>query len=356
MTRSQLANSRVTKTVIAEAKNLMEKCGFTELRGDYREGKYIAILVDPRLEEPGCFLSSQVTCRGFGHVKVNWSGLVIVLKEENRPNSPFAFAFLNPPGIARFSGLPLQGYRLSLEPYQGELWTAVAHIPPAEQIEQQAWLEPEVLCRELSARASGMSSQNPELHNDAFETILSFAGRQESRLARPALQSCLGILCDPGSPASMRTSASHVLTQESAFLLSEIDLAPYLSNLSEPQTALGFIYNKPDLDEKLFGVFGTILSVRPSLGRGEKDLISALIARSRSFELNTQEQEMRIRGAIPTRGAVRTRGPAKGLESKNPLIALARAGGTRVRNTLVDILKKDERNSGLMTLLKNLKS
>jgi hypothetical protein len=65
---------------------------------------------------------------------------------------------------------------------------------------------------------------------------------------------------------------------------------------------------------------------------------------------------MRIRGAIPTRGAVRTRGPAKGLESQNLLIALARAGGSRVINTLMDILKKDERNSGLMTLLKNLKS
>ena len=356
MTRSQLADSRVTKTVIAEAKNLMEKCGFTEHRGDYREGKYIAILVDPRLEGPGRLLSSQITCRVFGHVKVNWSGFVIVLREEKRPDSPFAFAFLNPLGIARFSSLPLQSYRLSMEPYRGELWAAVAHIPTAEQIEQQAWLEPEVLCRSLSARASGIVLRKPELHNDAFASILLFAGRQESRLARHALQSCLGILCDSGSPTNMRISASRALAEKSAFLLSDIDLAPYISDLSKPQTGLDFFHTKPDLDEKLFGVFGTILSVRPSLGRVEKDLIFALIARSRSFEPTNQEQEMRLRGAIPTRGAVRTRGSAKGLESQKPLIALARAGGSRVRNAMVDILKDDKRNAGLLRLLNDLKS
>ena len=363
MIQESTAESKNWKAVFAEATALIAQCGFSQYRGDYRGGKTLSVLVDPRVDESGSSMDALVTCHVFGHRKTHWSGNVVALREENRPNGPLTFSFLNHRGQAHFTGLPPQGYRLSLAPYRQELWSAAVRIPSAGQIERQTWLESESVCRALAARAAEITSRKPGEPNDAFECILLLSGRLDSTLARPALRACLGILCDAGFPPDLRTSASGVFTPKSGFLLADIDLLPLASMLAKPEKARDSS-EEADLEERLCGAFGAVLSARPSFGEGERGLISALVARCRSLETTgrARARVVRTRGPVLLRGpsqkrdAVRTRGATKVSVSRNPLFALIKAGGRRVQEALMEVLKEDKRNDNLLQMLKNLKT
>jgi hypothetical protein len=355
------AQSRGWETVLAEAAELTAECGFSPYRGDFRVGKTLSILADPQVDEAGDFMNVLVSCQVLGRRKAYWPGNVVALEEENRRNGPYAFSFLTQRGQARFSGLPLQGYRLSLSPYREEWWSTAARIPPAGLIERQDWIAPESVCAALCERACLTASRKPGEPNDAFEVLLLFSGRLKGRFARPALQAFLGILCNPGFPETLRTSAAGVFTLQSKNLLAEVTLSPFASILATPQSTFESSPKAAGLEVSLFSAFGTLLAARPSFGKDEKGLLAALVARSRSFDTFFAERIYRTRGAVTLRepgltsAQVRTRGRPKALESRNPLITLAESGGRRVRDVLMELLKEDKRSDRLLLMLKNLK-
>jgi hypothetical protein len=362
MIHEPASENKVWERTFAEASEVMAQCSFSQYRGDYRRGKTLAVLADPRIDESGRSLEVLVTCQVFGHRKTRWLGNVIVLRAEKPPDDPFAFSFLNFRGQAGFTALPVQGYRLSLEPHREQLWAGSARIPFIDQIERQAWLEPESVCRALYARAAKLAPLKPGKPNDAFETLLLLSGRLESRLARPALQACLGILCDRRFPATLRASASDRFIPQSTRLLADIDLSPFALELSQAGEVEVSSESAGELEDRLFGAFGAVLSARPVFGKNEKDLLSALVARSRLFGAARREQAVRTRGAVPARGTFRkhsaslARGGGYRAKTENLLLVLARSGGRRVRSALAEILKEQKADYNLLLILESQKT
>jgi hypothetical protein len=344
MTLNQSVAGKFSNRVLAEACELAGKCRFSERRGDAHEGNLLSIMVDPRPEASGRTLSARVVCHVFGHRRVNWSGCILSVREENSGRRPAAFAFLHPGGHAVFERLPFGNYRLSLQPYGQDIWTDSRQLPTAEQIEQQDWLQPEIVCSALADRAA-QAAEAKTAGVEAVAILGAFAGSSE-KMAKPALGACLAIFSNIFLPQDLRFSASKFITSKKAAFLADTDLSMFSSNFRRFPLPPHRLHPPGRLETKLYKTFGTILSKRPSIGKDEKALLEDLVVLSKRYGVSLRPV------VLPTSGWLRTKGTIGSPPNEGLLLVLAKSGGSSVRKVLVEILKTQPRSDGLMDRLR----
>lgn len=315
----------------AEACELVGKCRFSEQRGDAREGSRLSIFVDSRPNAARRSLRVLVVFHVFGHRRVNWSGCIIAVRKEASGERPAAFAFLHPGGEAVFKGLPFGSYRLSLQPYGQSIWTDAINLPTPEQIEQQGWIEPGLVCGAIAERAA--KGYDPKTEGAEAVALLGAFARRSEAMASPALGACLGLLCNSALPPDLRSSASKFINTKNTAFLSNIDLSAFFPSLSRPPKTFQGTGQSEAIERKIYKAFGIVLSGRPMIGTEEKKLLEVLVARSQMPVTSSRAMAVHTSSEIRTRGAV---GPPL---NKKLLLSLARNGGSSVCNALADILK-----------------
>lgn len=335
--------------VITEARKLISEMQYSPNRGDFREKKHLSILVDPRYDPSTRLMRVLVTCHPFGHLTVDWEGYVVVTVQPGQEPLDSAFAFLDKRGQAIFDSLPSGNYTLSLEPYDESLWLRCT-VVPVDQLARQQWISlpsAEKVCELLvsgAAEATGLLSDRTK----RIQTLTTIA-HQADKFARPALKSCLNLMCDPSIPAELRLSAAQGISKSAVDLAGELDLAPFSKALASTEKT-----EKRDirLEKNMCAGFGIILAARKQTLEDEIQLLTAFVTRNAASGFDFfRTPAVRTKGRIPsgTRGmGVRTRGTITGDQPLNPLLDLARAGGRRVRDELIRLLKQKPGNKRLI--------
>ena len=330
MTLKQPVAGRFPNRDLAELSELAEASRFSERGGDARMGRRLAIRIAPKAQA-GRKMRILVVVHVYGHRKVEWSGCILALRKEKSEKRPVAFAFLHPHGVAVFKGLPFGSYRLSLQPYGQSIWTDALNLPTPEQIEQQGWIEPELVCAAIAERAA--KGYDPKTEGAEAVALLGAFARRSEAMASPAIGACLGLLCNSALPPELRSSASKSITTENTALLSNIDLSAFFPSLSRPPKTLREAEQSEAIERKIYKAFGIVLAGRPMIGTEEKKLLEVLVARSQMPVTSSRAM------AVHTSSEIRTRGAVSPPLNKKLLLSLARNGGSSVCDALTDILK-----------------
>lgn len=328
--------------VIAEAQALLGRLVVSGNRGGYLEGEHVAVLADPVQDDEPEGIWVLVTCHAFGHRRVDWEEYGIRARGEKDREGPGVLAPLDQRGQAFLKPPSPGSYSLDL----------VSH---------------EHLCRELVGTA--LDARISEKARSAAVIALQALAKEPGKQARAFLASCLELLCDSSLPAAMRLLASQSFSSDSAIPLQDLDLTTCAAKLSQP----GVVQEPEDatreLELGLARACGSILSARSLERRDERELLGAFIARRKEREgAAVAGEPVRTRGeaeviagrvkVVKTRMAVRTRGGLSrppGPAGENPLIVLARTGGARVRNALIELLSAEAGNEPLISELKNVR-
>lgn len=315
MTLKQPVSGRFSNPDLVELSELTSATRFSANCGDARQGRRLSIFVKPKVQRPGGAMRVLVVIHVFGLRKVDWSGCILAVRQEQSGERPVAFAFLHPHGQAVFERLPLGSYRLSLQPYGPDIWTDAGNLPSLEQIEDQSWLQPEKVCRAL-ALCAAQAAHQISAGVEAVALLGALAGRSEA-MAKPALGVCLEILCNPSVPSDLRCTASNFITSKNTAILSDIDLSAFFLNLSIDPLPSHLVEKPESLEKKIYDTFGTLLSYRSTIGTEEKKLLEVLVARSQISPVPPRPV------AVHTRGSVRTRGAVGAPPNEKLLLALA---------------------------------
>lgn len=330
MTLKQPVAGRFPNRDLAELNELAEASRFSERGGDARMGRRLAIRIAPKAQA-GRKMRIQVVVHVYGRRKVEWSGCILALRREKSEKRPVAFAFLHPHGVAVFKGLPFGSYRLSLQPYGQSIWTEALTLPTPEQIEQQGWIEPGLVCGAIAERAA--KGYDPKTEGAEAVALLGAFARRSEAMASLGLGACLGLLCNSTLPQALRATASKFITAKNTPLLSGIELPAFLPALKQPPEEYSEAEKSEALERKIYNTFGAILSFRPQIGSEEKKLLEVLVARSQMPDASSRAAAVHTSSGIRTRGAV---GPPL---NEKLLLTIARNGGSGVCNALADILK-----------------
>jgi hypothetical protein len=330
MTLKQPVAARFQNRDHVELSELAEASRFSERCGDARLGRRLALRVAVKAQA-GRKMRVLVVVHVYGHRKVEWSGCILSVREENSGRRPVAFAFLHPHGVAVLQGLPFGTYRLSLQPYGPAIWTETLNLPTPEQIEQQGWLEPRLVCGALAGRAA--KGSDPATEGAEAVAVLGALARRSEALAGPALGACLRLLCNSALPPELRSSASKSITKKNNAFLSSIDLSRFFPSLSRPPETFQEAEESEAIERKIYKAFGVVLASRPMIGAEEKKLLEVLVARSQMEAAPPRALARHTSSGVRTRGAV---GPPI---NKKLLLTLARNGGSSVCDALTDILK-----------------
>jgi hypothetical protein len=330
MTLKQPVAGRFPNRDLAELSELAEASRFSEHGGDARMGRRLAIRIAPKAQAGGR-MRILVVVHVYGRRKVDWSGCILALRKEKSEKRPLAFAFLHPHGVAVFKGLPFGSYRLALQPYGQAIWTDALSLPTPEQIEQQGWIEPGLVCGAIAERAA--KGCDPETEGAEAVALLGALARRSEALAGPALGACLGLLCNCALPPELRSSASKSIIKKNNAFLSSIDLSRFFPNLRRPPKTFQEAEESEAIERKIYKAFGVVLSGRPMIGAEEKRLLEVLVARSQMEAAPPRVLARHTSSGVRTRGAV---GPPI---NKKLLLTLALNGGSSVCDALTDILK-----------------
>jgi hypothetical protein len=104
--------------VVEEAARLIKQIRFSANRPAYREGKHVAVCVDPRWSADNRTIDVLITCYALGHQDVDWEGLRVNIERREDERSVTWLSFLNARGQSTRNELPVEGeYSLSL-PYR----------------------------------------------------------------------------------------------------------------------------------------------------------------------------------------------------------------------------------------------
>ena len=345
MTLKQPVAARFQNRDHVELSELAEASRFSERCGDARLGRRLALRVAVKAQA-GRKMRVLVVVHVYGHRKVEWSGCILSVREENSGRRPVAFAFLHPHGVAVLQGLPFGTYRLSLQPYGPAIWTETLNLPAAEQIEQQGWLEPRLVCGALAGRAA--KGSDPATEGAEAVALLGALARRSEVMASPALGTCLGLLCDSALPPELRSTASKFINTKNVSFLSGIDLSAFFPALKQPPKTFEEADKSEALERIIYKAFGIVLSGRSIIGTEEKKLLEVLVARSQLPTLPRRPVARHTSSVVRTRGAV---GPPL---NKKLLLSLARNGGSSVCNALADILKALPGSGSVLVALRKI--
>jgi hypothetical protein len=106
------------REVLQETARYLGTMRFSTTRGAFAEGKYVAILVDPRLDDDRN-LSVRITCRAFGQRAVDWNRLAVWVEDPARGILALGPAF-NSRGQKHLPPLPPGSYSLRVGTRTGE--------------------------------------------------------------------------------------------------------------------------------------------------------------------------------------------------------------------------------------------
>ena len=119
--------------VVEEAARLIKQIRFSANRPAYREGKHVAVCVDPRWSADNRTIDVLITCYALGHQDVDWEGLRINIERREDERSVTWLSFLNARGQSERNDLPVgKEYSLSL-PYRVKSQIAERVLPIQER-------------------------------------------------------------------------------------------------------------------------------------------------------------------------------------------------------------------------------
>ena len=296
--------------ILEEAKALVKKMAFSAASGDYLEGERVTVLVDPRLRDDDDTMDVLLTCLPSGIQTLNWTGLAVSATKERGAEEWCAVAFFDRRGQALFSSLSPARYSLGL-------------------------LE----------------------HEEAVE-LIKRPGRMSGKTVVPALLSLLNFVCDSSLPPGMRVSSSQIFSSETAGYIRDADLSPYASSLLDTRDALKPENITAGLEHALSRAFGSIMSQRSLERKDEQLALTALVQRCvaiedahlRNVRAAPSDALLRTRGHSRSRGAARTLGAG----ADSPLVTLARSGGPRMRDSLIDFLTRKPGNEERIEMLRRI--
>ncbi|MGE0681923.1 MAG: hypothetical protein AB7P69_13620 [Candidatus Binatia bacterium] len=147
MTHKDQSQTPIGRQVLEEAAQLLRQLRFSERRGAYAEGQYVAVSADPRWNADEETIQVLVTCYPFGHRRADWAMLPIRVQSDSGTSGVHALARLDTRGQARIPRLPPGEYRLSLrlKPMQAtpvlsrQLERLAAQEQEEEETERQVW-------------------------------------------------------------------------------------------------------------------------------------------------------------------------------------------------------------------------
>ncbi len=134
MTENTMPTRSRGQEVIQEAGQILRQIGFSADRGAYREGRHVAVSVEPRWHEDGETVAVLITCYAFGHRRVDWAGLAVFVRPGHGENIDW-LAFLDSRGQTVLPRLPGGDYQLSLGIHARRIGRV---LTPPEDV-QNAW-------------------------------------------------------------------------------------------------------------------------------------------------------------------------------------------------------------------------
>lgn len=147
MTHKNQSQTPIGRRVLEEAAQLLRQLRFSERRGAYAEGRYVAVSADPRWNADEETIQVLVTCSPFGHRRMDWTALPIHVQPDRGASGVHALARLDARGQAAIPRLPPGVYRLSLrlKPMQAtpvlsrQIERLAAQEQEEEEAERQVW-------------------------------------------------------------------------------------------------------------------------------------------------------------------------------------------------------------------------
>ncbi len=235
-----------------------------------------------------------------------------------------------------------------------ELLALVADTAPrvlAERAISLDWIETtaaEEMCKQL-ARSATDSRNVRARREEAIDTLKTFVNRAASRLAQPALVTCLALVSDTSLPPGMRVSASEAFSAQSATELRSTEpqlLLPFADRIVHAQKTIDAENLMGGVEQALAHAFGTVLSAGVFAADVEKEeeLLVAFVERNRQFE-NVMRMAKVLHQLL---------GGGSSPDFESPLLVLARAGGPRIRSRLLDLLSTSTGNDSLIAQIGQL--